>query len=703
MAHGGFTWGHEKLGLALAWDDDHGVELGALAAGTVDETEPGPPLHCQPLVEALIAGGGRRRATGRLTETAVGSHLRYRSHSTSEDADSVALEITQHDEETGLTAITRIVSPRSTAGLRIEVTAVNDGESPVILEAVAVAVLAGAPTPTAVDDLDLLLGRSEWLAENRWERRPLRDSFVDLQLAEQPGDPKGSVSVVSTGTWSTGRVLPVGVLVDGRTGRSLAWQVETNGAWRWEVAERRAGAVVALSGPTDTEHQWTLVLEPGARFTSVPVTVAVGPEGGDVEGAIAELTRYRRASRARHPDNDARPVVFNDYMNTLEGDPSTAKLLPLIDAAAEVGAETFVIDAGWYDDGGEWWTSVGEWLPSTKRFPGGLGEVIDRIRDAGMIPGLWLEPEVVGVRSPIAKRLPMEAFLQRRGVRVRETARYALDLRHPAARAHLDGVVDRLVSDFGIGHLKLDYNIDAGVGTDLDADSAGAGLLAANRAHLAWLDGIRNRHPTLVLENCASGAMRSDFALLRRMQLQSTSDQQSPTLYPPIAAAAPLQMLPEQAASWAYPQPEMSAEQAAFTLVTAMLGRFYLSGHLDRMTGEQRALVAEAVTAHRTLRAAIGRATPFWPLGLPAWSDPWAALGLLDGDEALVSLWRRDGGAASTDLALPGFRGRQIDVEVVFPASLPQWTSRWDADRGVLTIEAAAAVPAARTLRLTAR
>jgi alpha-galactosidase len=54
--------------------------------------------------------------------------------------------------------------------------------------------------------------------------------------------------------------------------------------------------------------------------------------------------------------------------------------------------------AGWYDDGGDWWDSVGLWEPSASRFPdGGLRRVVDAIRDAGMVPGLWLEPEVVGV------------------------------------------------------------------------------------------------------------------------------------------------------------------------------------------------------------------------------------------------------------------------------------------------------------------
>ena len=42
------------------------------------------------------------------------------------------------------------------------------------------------------------------------------------------------------------------------------------------------------------------------------------------------------------------PVIFNDYMNCLFGDPTTDKLIPLIDAAAEAGCEYYCIDCGWY-------------------------------------------------------------------------------------------------------------------------------------------------------------------------------------------------------------------------------------------------------------------------------------------------------------------------------------------------------------------
>ncbi|MCG2916474.1 alpha-galactosidase, partial [Escherichia coli] len=83
--------------------------------------------------------------------------------------------------------------------------------------------------------------------------------------------------------------------------------------------------------------------------------------------------------------------------------------------------------------------------------------------------------------------------------------------RHPRARAHLDEVVDRLVGEEGIGYLKLDYNIEPGSGTDTGGLAPGQGLLAHTRALRDWLVAVQERHPALLIENCASGAMRSDY------------------------------------------------------------------------------------------------------------------------------------------------------------------------------------------------
>lgn len=220
----------------------------------------------------------------------------------------------------------------------------------------------------------------------------------------------------------------------------------------------------------------------------MPPSVALSD--GGLSGAISELTRHRRSSHLGAEADAYGPLVFNDYMNALMGDPTTEKLIPLIDAAAEVGAGYFCIDAGWYEDGGDWSPSVGAWEPSTVRFGElGLVGVLDRIRAKGMSPGLWVEPEVVGVRSPVAHQLPEEAFMHRGGARIVEHNRYFLGFRSQAACDHLDGVFERLIVTYGATCFKWDYNVTPGTGPDTDASSPSAGLLRLYLSgHLDKLD-----------------------------------------------------------------------------------------------------------------------------------------------------------------------------------------------------------------------
>lgn len=690
------AWGNDLVTLTFEWGEDTPVSCSALtvAGRTV-------PVHRVPAVEVLTADAGHRPASGRLAHTEHGARLRYVEHREIRDAERRTLVIRERSGE--LETRLELTAREGVAAITSRVIVSNVGDGRIVLRAVAswsAGFTARDHDGDALADWARVTGTNDWLGEGRWTRTPLRGpDFVPLAEHLTGHNPRGAFAAVSTGTWSTAHQLPTGILESPGRSLALAWQIEHNGAWRWEIGEDTAGGYLALSGPTDADSAWSRVLAPAESFESVPVTLALGVDAAD---AIGALTDHRRATRRAHPDNAAMPVIFNDYMNTLDGDPTTEKLLPLIGAAAEVGAEVFCIDAGWYDDSGFWWDSVGAWMPSTTRFPDGFGEVIDAIHAEGMIAGLWLEPEVVGIQSPIADTLPAEAFLQRNGARVVEHDRFHLDLRHPAARAHLDAVIDRLVSEFGIGFFKIDYNINPGPGTDLDADSVGDGLLQHNRAHLDWLDGVLDRHPDLIIENCSSGAMRMDYAMLSRLAMQSTSDQQDFRKYPPIAASAPVSILPEQAASWAYPQPEMDAEESAFCLVTGLLGRFYASGHLNRMSTEQRSRVATAIEVAQRLHGEIATAHPHWPLGLPGWDDAWLALGLSGTDGDLVSIWRR-GGPDAVALSFPHLVGHDVEVTPVFPLDLPAWHTDWDAATGTLHVRGTDTRLAARTLRLSHR
>jgi alpha-galactosidase len=480
------------------------------------------------------------------------------------------------------------------------------------------------------------------------------------------------------------------------------WQIEHPGSWLWEVGDLREDLYLQVSGPTEAEHHWRQTLRPGERYTTVGVAVAV--VDGDLTDGLRALTAYRRILRRPSADLRELPVIFNDYMNCLMGDPTEDALAPLIDVAADVGCDTFVIDAGWYSDDPGWWDTVGAWQPSTARFPSGLATTTQRIRDAGMVPGLWLEPEVIGVHSPIADELPDDAFFQVGGERIAENGRYHLDFRCDAVRAYLDAVVDRLVTTYGLGYFKLDYNINL-PGTDGGArpgrpESPGAGLVGHGRAYLAWLDGVLDRHPDLVLENCASGGMRMDYAILSRLQLQSTSDQRDHLRYAAIAAAAPSAVTPEQSAVWAYPQPGHSPEEATFCLVNALLGRIHLSGRIDRMDPAQRERVRQALRLYKEYRPLLATGLPYWPLGLPGWYDGWLALAIAGERECLLAVWCREPGGGERTLRLPWLRtdgGSSWRVVPAFPTDLPTVLA-WSPQDGDLRI-ALGGGPAARLLR----
>ena len=694
----------------------------------VPGTKPQHPERAhQPLVEAMtpLLGNVNHSNSTRWSGTALGNVLRYTSHELRSTPTGRTVEVVQTDPRSGLVATTTLALASGSATVHALTTvSLPEEAEPLPLWGITTLALGGWLSEDA-NNLDVWSADSTWGAENRWSSQSLRDPGLVQTDATAHGETcRGAVAKTSYSTWSSGESLPLGVAVNRASGEALAWQIEHNGAWRWELGERPGwyldstvrvaesaaagppnvdhsadGAYLALLGPTDLHHQWNITLSPGQSFTTVPATIAVG---SDLDTALGELTKYRRAARRSHPQDATLPVIFNDYMNTLEGDPTEAKLLPLIDAAAEVGAEYFCIDAGWYDDTDGWWASVGDWNPSTARFPHGFSAVLGHIRDRGLIPGLWMEPEVVGVTSQAAQTLPDDAFLTRNGVRIHERLRFFLDLRNPAARAHLDSAVDRLVNHLGVGYFKFDYNVTPGPGTDANAPSLGHGLLEHNRALLTWVDGLLDRHPSLIIENCGSGAMRSDFAMLGHYQLQSTSDQQDPLLYPAIAVASLAHILPEQAGNWSYPQATMTDEMIAFNMITGMAGRVYQSGLLDRMNSQQKALVADGIRLHKQTRTTIANSVPRFPNGLPTWADPWVTVAFHHSDKTFVLAWRQAWAPNAVDIPLP-WVSESATVEQIYPD--PRLFASWHEElrNGVLHVATDDPQPAARMWQIHPR
>ncbi len=588
-----------------------------------------------PLVEMHICGENpndhhmAKHTGGSATFT-----LKYKSHKYYENELGNKLEVYLSDERMDVCAHFQFY--RDIAVFRTWTTVVNTGVSDLGIEYISTFSYSGIDEGNLPLDekMRILIPHNAWCREANWH------SYTPGELGYAPLTYFSGkrILVSNTGSWSAKEYLPIGAYQNLETQNTVMWQIEHNGSWAWEISDIDRMLYLKISGPNEQEHDWYKELKQGESFETVKAAICVAK---DFNEAIGEMTKYRRKIVTNNAQNEYLPIIFNDYMNCLMGDPTEEKSLPIIDRAAKIGAEYYCVDAGWYADG-TWWDSVGEWKPSSWRFPSGLKSLFDKIHARGMIPGIWLEIEVMGINCPLVKDLPDSWFFMRRGKRVIDHGRYQLDFRNPDVRKFASDTVDRLIRDYGVGYFKLDYNIEAGKGTEYGSDSCGDGLLGHNRAYLEWLKSVKERHPDLIIENCSSGSLRMDYAQLSVCHLQSVSDQEDYRYNAKISAAASTAVIPEQGAIWSYPLAKASRDEIIVNMVSSLLKRVHLSGEIQAWDEEQTALVKEALDLHKQIRSDIPKSIPFWPLGMPRYADTWMCEAYKMPRKIRMAVWRMD-------------------------------------------------------------
>jgi alpha-galactosidase len=120
--------------------------------------------------------------------------------------------------------------------------------------------------------------------------------------------------------------------------------------------------------------------------------------------------------------------------------------------AVPMGCGTVFIDDGWQQLAVErGYQGCGDWVPDTDKFPDLLAH-IRRVRALGAGVVLWVAPLLLGTDSDAYADLAEYATLRRT-----PTDCFILDPRHRAVREHLADVCLRLVTDYGVDGLKIDF------------------------------------------------------------------------------------------------------------------------------------------------------------------------------------------------------------------------------------------------------
>ena len=619
-------------------------------------------------LEAAIQITGRMRIGRSYDCGEPGYNFTYTGMTETNTADGSHVIIFQTDTLSKLIAESHYIFYNDIPVIRRYTRLVNKGSEALGIEYVSSAIINNVTAfgKKSVDKkLIIHWANNFYNSEGQWRK----STASQLGWLKRDDEMTEKISFSNLGTMSTSTYLPMQMVENTEANITWFWQIEHSGGWYSEMASNvgTQGSYTYLGGPDEQHHQAWKQLQPGQDYTTV--TVAIGCVTGGFGKAVDALTKYRRAALLMpHTDNANMPVIFNDYMNSLWADPTTEKELPLIDAAAKAGADYFVIDAGWYAALKEkWWDAIGLWQPSASRFPNGIMEPLNAIRKKGMKPGLWLEIELAGVKSPLITK-PDDWFFIRHGKRINEGGRYFLDFRNPQVRNYANEVIDRMVKEYGAEYIKRDYNCSALFGTELNTSSAGQGMLENTRALYNWIDSIHIRYPNLVLENCSGGGMRMDYEALSRHQIQSSSDQGNYKKYPSIIVGELAAVLPEQLAAWAYPVASSSAEEAAFNMVSAMLCRIHLSGELDKLSNKAIEQVVNGIAVYKNkIRKYLPQSTPFFPLGMPSFTDSVSAIavGMKHAEKRFIAVWRL---AGKNQVMIPVMNAKNANL--IYPKNL---------------------------------
>ena len=168
------------------------------------------------------------------------------------------------------------------------------------------------------------------------------------------------------------------------------------------------------------------------------------------------------------------------------------------------------MDAGWYPNDGQGWPKVGTWEVDRTRFPNGLREVSDYAHSKGVKTILWFEPERVAGGTWLANQHPEWILGGKSGGLLNlgnaEALKWAID--------HFD----KLLTEERIDLYRQDFNMDPlGLWRGADTeDRQGMTEIRHVEGYLAFWDALRQRHPDMLIDTCASGGRRNDLETLRR-------------------------------------------------------------------------------------------------------------------------------------------------------------------------------------------
>jgi alpha-galactosidase len=299
---------------------------------------------------------------------------------------------------------------------------------------------------------------------------------------------------------------------------ALGWP----GTWSINFS-RPTEAAISVSAGMGGMH---LSLHPGEEIRT-PEVLLLPWSGDDID---AHNVLRRHILRYHTPHYDGQPVVL-PVSHLGWGGMKTSTSLRLIEqiTSENIGFENFWMDAGWYGADRpvdefqifgkeDWFLHAGNWRVNEVPHPDGKGlrPISDAAHAKGMKFLLWFEPERAVVGTPLTIQHPDwfigEVTTHFEGNTERPLVKFRMfDFGNPVARQYMIASISDLIDKQGIDVYRQDCNFAlAPFWTQADTtDRQGMTQIRYAEGLLAFWDGLRHKHPQLILDIVQRGDLET--------------------------------------------------------------------------------------------------------------------------------------------------------------------------------------------------
>ncbi len=387
------------------------------------------------------------------------------------------------------------------------------------------------------------------------------------------------------------------------TGECLGAMLVWSGNFKIECEVSQMQSTRLVAGVSDDDFSWTM--EPGGQFAAPEVLFCYSDQG--LSELSARYHRFLQRHIIRSPWRDKpRPILINNWEATYM-DFDAQRIWDIARQARDLGVEMLVLDDGWFGERSDDSSGLGDWQFNEKKLGCTFDQLIGRVREMGLLFGLWIEPEMVCANTALYAAHPDWALSIPGRAPATGRSQLVLDMGRPDVVDYLYDLFHRLLAEHDIAYIKWDMNRNL---TDvysraLPPERQGEAAYRYMLGLYSLLDRLTRDFPQVLFEGCAGGGGRFDAGMLcycpqiwcsddtdaiHRIKIQYGTS----FGYPPCAMGSHISASPNHQTG--------RSTLLSTRAVVAMAGTFGYELDLQKLTADEKEMVKAQIVRYKQLQ-----------------------------------------------------------------------------------------------------